>query len=222
MMIHVEKCCSQKGRLLVTPFILQHGKAFSPVLWRSQSLDLGIQLALCCPKSSSEAPVWACHCSVERSFIDLLLHTVYQRPSSEHNHLSQMALLVLNHSVSWKKMQTLLSSWLTTESFWPHGHWGSLSSSLIDVLGHWLQRLLQDFLVSVPVNNTLNWFSCLPHWNDGGGGGDLMWLSLLSKNPLPFFYMCMLFCSQPNLSPFLLCLLNSVSIIFPLLKCEHS
>lgn len=82
-----------------------------------------------------------------------------------------MALLVLNHSASWKKMQTLLSSWLTTESFWPHGRWGPLTSSLIGVLGHWLQRLLQDFLVRVPVNNTLNLFSFLPHWNDWGWGG---------------------------------------------------
>lgn len=40
---------------------------------------------------------------VEHSFADLLLYTVYHCPSSEHNHLSQMAFPVLNHSVSWRR-----------------------------------------------------------------------------------------------------------------------
>lgn len=74
------------------------------------------------------------------------------------------------------------------KSFWPCCRWGILTLSLIDVLEHWLQRVLPNFLLSVPVSNTVNWFSFLLHWNDGS---DLVWLPLLPKNPLPLFHAYM-------------------------------
>lgn len=116
MMIYVEKCCSQKGRLLVTSGILQHGKAFHPS-WRDlSSLTPAHSLLFVVLRALEHLLSVLATVLVERSFIDLLLYTMSQRPSSEHNRLSQMALLVLNHSVPRKKPQTLSYSWLTTQN----------------------------------------------------------------------------------------------------------
>lgn len=80
------------------------------------------------------------------------------------------------------------------------------------------ERILQNFLLSVPVSTDFNWVSFLLHWNEGG---HLVWPPLLSKNAPPLFYIYIYFCSQPNTWTFLLCLLNSASFIFPELKCGH-
>lgn len=155
MMIGKEKCCSQKARLLATFHSPAQQSLFSSpvgisVTWQVYSLLLIVLRALQNLLSVLATVL------VARSFIDLLLYTVYHCPGLEHNHLSQMALLVLNHSVSQKKMQTLLYSSPTMKSFWPYCRSGTLTLSLIDVLEQGLQRLLQNFLVSVPISATLN------------------------------------------------------------------
>lgn len=184
----MRKSAVVRGAGCLSPLVFSStAKPFTPPVG-SQFFGPGIQPALCCTESSSTSLVYSSHCSSWT-----LLHwssAVHDVPVPKLGTQSP----VTNGSPGSKSQCTLEEDANTiillahhTKSFWPYGQRGTLTLSLIDVLEHWLQRLLQNFLVSVPLSATLNWLSFLLHWNDGD---DLVRRPLLSKNPQPSFHMC--------------------------------